>query len=427
MVKVRYTYRLRPGHTAQRYLSREWGMCRFVWNSLVAESKARHASNLVLIAGGAAPEDVSTFGYAEQDRMLTELRASTVNDEGEHWLAAGSSVAQQQTVRTFAAARTKALKDRSAKLAPRKQRGLPQFKSRHKALPTMDYTLRGFSLKDVDGSIRLRLPGKIDIPVVWSRELPSAPTSARVYQDATGHWHVSFVVELDAQPLPVPTDAAPLGIDWGVAETATTTDDDYDLPHAEHGKTAAAKLARYQRMMARRRTPKNQPTTRGYRAAKRLAAKTSAAIANRRNDDAHKWAKKIVRNHAQIAVEDFNPKFLASTTMSRKAADGRIAAAKAALIWQATKHDRDLRLVNPANTTTDCSSCGARAKHRLQLSERIYVCETCGLVMPRDKNSAAVMVNQTFGTPIAPDRPGFEPADAEGVRPIPATVREPAA
>ena len=51
-VEVRYTYRLRPGQTARRYLAREWGMCRYVWNALVAESADRYLWNQVAIANG---------------------------------------------------------------------------------------------------------------------------------------------------------------------------------------------------------------------------------------------------------------------------------------------------------------------------------------------------------------------------------------
>jgi len=82
-------------------------------------------------------------------------------------------------------------------------------------------------------------------------------------------------------------------------------------------------------------------------------------------------------------------------------------ATKYELVWQATKAGRDLRLVHPKNTTTDCSSCGARTKHRLPLGERTYTCQRCGHVRPRDKNSAIVMVA----------RAGFDPADVEGVSP----------
>jgi putative transposase len=54
------------------------------------------------------------------------------------------------------------------------------------------------------------------------------------------------------------------------------------------------------------------------------------------------------------------------------------------LIEQADKHGRHLVLVDPKHTTTDCSKCGARAKHPL-LSQRTYQCDQCGYVAARDK------------------------------------------
>jgi putative transposase len=76
-------------------------------------------------------------------------------------------------------------------------------------------------------------------------------------------------------------------------------------------------------------------------------------VAGRRRDDARKWAKKVVGNFDQIAVEGFRPKFLARSTMARKAADASMAMAKAELVHVAAKHGRELRLVNPADTTMD--------------------------------------------------------------------------
>lgn len=444
--QVRQTERIRPGAIAERYLLREWGMCRWVWNQLVAESADAHLFNRAATQMGAT--SVPTFGYAEQDKFLTRLRRTTVDPAtGERWLAAGSSVAQQQTVRDFAAARSKALKDRKDKVPVAQRRGLPRFKSRHTALPTLNYTRRGFSLRShpETGRTALALPGGVLIPVVWSRDLPSEPKSVRVSRDSLGHWYASFVVEVEHEVLPAVAGNNAVGIDWGVTETATTVVVDQatgvvdegtslDLPHAQHGKSAAAKLARYQRMMARRATPRGKPSTRGYEHAKRLAAKAHKRVARQRQDDARKWARKVVAAHDQIAVEDFKPKFLAKSTMAKKAADGAIASAKAELIWQATKAGRDLRLVHPSNTTTDCSTCDARTKHRLPLGERVYACEACGTTRPRDKNSAAVMVVRAFGrgsVTIGDDevaaRAGQRPADIEGVSPAPAAVRAPAA
>ncbi|MDQ0910993.1 hypothetical protein QFZ22_006978 [Streptomyces canus] len=130
--------------------------------------------------------------------------------------------------------------------------------------------------------------------------------------------------------------------------------------------------------------------------------------------NAPRWAKKVVLDHDAVAVEDFRPKFLARTTMARKAADAAIGATKAALIEMGRKHGRDIRLVHPAHTTMDCARCDARAKHRLPLGERTYTCTACGNVSPRDKNSARVMLV----------RAGLDPAGADGERPPGALLQE---
>ncbi|MFI0404636.1 RNA-guided endonuclease InsQ/TnpB family protein [Actinomadura sp. 3N508] len=379
---VRYTYRARLSSTAERALQAEWDRCRWVWNMCVESSKTLHQ----------AGEKIGPAGLC---KLLTGWRA-------EHgWLRAGSSVAQQQTIRDFGRARAKTIKDIADGLPMRRRAGMPRFKTKATAAPTLNYHRGGFRLKDG----QVHLAGGIVVRVVWSRDLPADPTSVRIYRDTLGHWYVSFVVP--AQVAPLPPANTMIGVDWGVKEIATTTCDAHDLPHPRHGGKAAAGLARYQRRMARRRPAKGQKTSKGYQRAKKQAARAARKVARQRQDTARKWAKSVVRDFDQIAVEDFRPKFLAKTTMARKAADAAIGTTKAALVEMGHKHGRDVRLVNPRNTTTDCAACGARTKHRLPLGERTYTCTTCGASQPRDKNSAQVMLV----------RAGFVPAGAEGVRP----------
>jgi putative transposase len=379
MGQVRFTYRVRVSAAAGRVLLAEWGRCRWVWNQCVTESRR-------------ARKERRDCGPAGLDKMLTGWRA-------EHdWLRAGSSVAQQQTIRDFGKSRAKALQDRRDKKPVRQRAGLPQFKKRDRALPTMNYTRPGFTLRDG----RLTVAGGISLRVVWSRPLPSAPSSVRVYQDALGRWHASFVVQSEAEPYP-PSDEA-IGIDWGVKDIAVTTSDAHDLPHPEYGKKSQEKLSRYQRQMARRRPRPGQKPSAGYKRARRKAARAHAKVAAQRQDTARKWAKGIVRDFGQIAVEDFRPRFLSKTTMARKAADAAIGAAKRGLLEMAAKHRRAVHLVDPAYTTMDCSACGARAKTRLLLSERTYTCAACGTVLPRDKNSAAVMLTRAGLNPVGADR-----------------------
>ncbi|WP_406426799.1 RNA-guided endonuclease InsQ/TnpB family protein [Streptomyces sp. NBC_00147] len=373
---ARWTFRLRVSSTARAALGAEWDRCRWVWNECCSKSKQTHLWN----KNRPESTDKRTCGPAQLDKMLTEARRSN------GWLGEGSSVPQQQLIRDFGKSRAKAQKDIKERLPMRQRAGMPKYKKKREALPSLNYTKRGFRLKGK----RLHLAGGIVLTVVWSRDLPADPSSVRVYQDSVGHWYCSFVVPAEVQPLP--ETGAVIGVDWGVKETATTTSDTHDLPHAEHGKKSAAKLARYQRMMCRRKPQRGHAGSKGYREAKWQTAKVHKKVARQRQDTARKWAKKVVRDHEALAVEDFRPKFLAKSTMAKKAADAAISATKQALVEMGRKHGRAVHLVHPAHTTMDCAQCGARTKHALPLSMRTYACTACGAVSSRDKNSARVML-----------------------------------
>lgn len=160
---VRYTYRLRVGSGAERLLLSEWDRCRWVWNQCVAESVAAHRRR-------------EKIGPATLDKMCTAWRA-------EHaWLRAGASIPQKQMVRTFGASRAKAIKDIAGKLPMRRRAGMPRFKRKGLAEPTLNYTRNGFRFKGET----LNLAGDIAVNVVWSRELPSVPTTTCRTPDSAG-------------------------------------------------------------------------------------------------------------------------------------------------------------------------------------------------------------------------------------------------
>ena len=215
---MRYTYRLRPGAQAQRALLAEWHRCRWLWNEAVHQQRSRRKPT-----------------RAKLGKLLTAARARNA------WLRAGWQNAQANMLNTYAVAL-----DRSFTV---KGCGKPTIKKRHKTLPSLELTRNGFAVRDG----RLRLPKGVSIPVVWSRQLPSEPTSVRVYRDPLGHWYASFVVRREVEPAP-PAEGG-IGIDWGIATPATTTDPDYDLPYAGHRRRCAAELAKAQRKMARRKRP----------------------------------------------------------------------------------------------------------------------------------------------------------------------------
>ncbi|GAA4237207.1 hypothetical protein GCM10022254_48730 [Actinomadura meridiana] len=120
---ARYTYRLRVSSTARATLMAEWARCRWLWNECVAMSRKVHAANQDAV-------EKATCGPARLDVMLTEARNAM------SWLREGASVPQQQTIRDFARARAKALKDIKARLAVRQRAGMPRIKRKRDSLPT---------------------------------------------------------------------------------------------------------------------------------------------------------------------------------------------------------------------------------------------------------------------------------------------------
>jgi putative transposase len=348
---VRYTYRLRPGAVAERALLAEWGRCRWLWNEAVHQQKSGRKPTLCKLS-----------------KPLTAARAELP------WLRDGSQVAQRQTLRTYMLAL-----DHSYTVKGRRK---PVIKWRKTALPSLEYTVRGFSAR----AGRLCLPKGVTVPVVWSRDLPSEPSSVHVYRDSLGHWYASFVITRETGP--APDAAGSIGIDWGV----TTTDPAYDLPYGGHRKRCAADLAKTQRRTARRRRQRGQAQSNGYRRARRDAAKLHKKAQRQNTHTARVWARRVVDNHQTIAVEDFKPLFLAKSTMARKAADAAIGTAKRELIERGKRAGRKVVLVPPAYTTMTCAECGTRAKERLTLAERTFRCPDCGNAADRDRNAARTIL-----------------------------------
>ena len=368
-MKKRYKYKLRTGAAAREFLHAENDACRWVWNKCVERFKERENTNQTTLM-----------------RLLTGWRKEN------EWLSAQSVVSQQQAIRDFVKARNQFFE---------KKRGAPKFKSAKKSLVSLNYTTRGFSVGK-DENKRLRLPRGIKIPVIWSRELPSVPSSVRVYQDAAGWWWASFVVEVKDKIKPRSSDNT-VGIDLGVKTPATTTDGN-NLEYSARAREAQKELSRQQRRMALHRESQDWDA---YRKAKSTSAKIQRKLRWQRKEQSRAWAQSIARENKYIACEDFKPRFLAKTHMARKAAENATTMAKQELETAAQSFGSTFVLVNPKYTTMDCSICGARAKQRLGLDIRVYECDSCKAVLDRDVNAARNMIL----------RAGFNPTDDYDIRP----------
>jgi len=260
---------------------------------------------------------------------------------------------------------------------------------------------------------RLRLPGVGDVPVRWSRDLPSAPSSVTVTMDAAGRYHASFVVDVPDQPLPlVPHE---VGIDLGLTHFAVLSDGTkVDAPRL--ARKAQAKLRTAQKELARR-----QKGSARRERARRKVARCHARVGNTRRDWLHKLSSTIVRENQAVYVEDLAVSGLARTKLARSVHDAGWSTFTAMLEYKARRHGRTFARVDRwFPSTRACSVCGAIGEAK-PLHVRSWTCP-CGAVHDRDVNAAKNIL--AAGRADSPTL--VEPVSAGTPVPHPAVKREPA-
>ena len=342
-------------------------VCRFVWNTALGRWSDlwRH--------------ERCTLGFADMCRELTDWRSRF---DG---FAAVPVTPQQQVLRDL----DKSIWAFYDKGHPGRR---PRFK-RRKSHATASWNLNGFALDDGRLSVAAA-GGRARLRVVWSRLLPSAPRSVTVYRDAAGRWWASFVVRVD--PDAVGATGQSTGVDVGLSTFATTEYADADVPCPRFARAAAKALTRSQRNLARK-----QKGSKNRVKAKTARAKVEARTANQRRDWRHKQARTLARRFDRIGVEDLRiTNMVRNRHLARAIHDAGWGEFLHVLAWQARKAGHEVVRLDPRNTTQTCSACGAKAKHRLGLADRIFACSECGLVEDRDRNAARNL------NPNRRDKPG---------------------
>ncbi|WP_245813922.1 RNA-guided endonuclease InsQ/TnpB family protein [Rhodococcus marinonascens] len=187
--------------------------------------------------------------------------------------------------------------------------GAPRCRSRKGNRQALRLTRNGFTV--TSRCVRLAKIG--DVELVWSRQLPSEPSSVSVIREADGRYFVSFVVERDEQPLPqAPTVA---GIDLGLTDLAVIARSDgtrEKVPAPRHLRAAEKRVARAQKALARKEKGSHN----------RAKARIRVAVVHRkvretRLDHHHKLARRLIHENQVVAVEDLAVAGLVRTGLAK--------------------------------------------------------------------------------------------------------------
>ncbi|WP_203756406.1 RNA-guided endonuclease InsQ/TnpB family protein, partial [Actinoplanes cyaneus] len=195
-MQLRYNFRVTPDAVQRTALAQAFGCARVVFNDgLRLRQQAREAGEKYICDGELSK------------RVITAAKIT----ESRSWLGEVSAVVLQQALADLNTAYRNFFASISGNRQGRKVAS-PRYRSRKDYRQAIRFT-KNSRFKVLDNG-RLRLPKIGDLPVRWSRVLPSDPSSVTIIKDAAGRYFASFVVQTTADEALPPVDSA-IGIDLG--------------------------------------------------------------------------------------------------------------------------------------------------------------------------------------------------------------------
>jgi putative transposase len=280
--------------------------------------------------------------------------------------------------------------------------GPPRFRSRKDHRQAARFTANARFKVLPNG--KLRLPKIGDVPVRWSRSLPSEPSSVTVIKDSAGRYFASFVIE--AEPGILPEAEAAVGLDLGLTWFAVLSDG-RKITAPRFLRRAEQKLRRRQRDLSRK-----QRGSRNRDKARVKVARAHARVGDARREFHHQLSTALIRETQAVAVEDLAVTGLARTRLAKSVYDAGWSSFVNMLEYKARLYGREFHRIGRFEPTSQtCSACGAKDGPK-PLHVRSWQCQRCGVWLDRDIN-AAVNVAKAAGLAVtacgAQIRPGAMP------------------
>lgn len=352
-MKARYQYRFYPTDQQRQSLAQLFGCVRVVWNDALALSKAAK--------------------YPGYNGLAKSLTLSKKTEE-RRWLNDVSSVPLQQSLKQLEVAYKNYFDSLKGKRIG-KRIGQPRFKKKANS-QSATFTKAAFSVRN--GEVYLAKIG--NLKPIWSRDLPSEPSSVTVIKDCANRYFLSFVVEVEFES--IDADNQSVGIDLGIKTFAVMSNG--EKAESPDYSSLDRKIRKLQRKLAHQQKDSKRPNRTRIQ-----IAKLHNQISDIRKDFLHKLSTKVVRKNQAIILEDLN---VSGMVKNRHLAR--------AISWQgwrqfrilieakSEKFDRNFRVISRWEPTSQkCSECGFKWG-KIDLSVRSILCLGCGIEHDRDENAS---------------------------------------
>lgn len=265
--------------------------------------------------------------------------------------------------------------------------GFPKFKSKNDEKASWTYTTGGFGLvKNDPKALKLPKIGRVHCFEDVIRRVGSGKVKAMTISRYAGWWYASLRVEYPDPPVHKRASRKSLrvaGVDLGVKTLAVVSDGSV-MENPKHARRAQKKLRKAQRRMSRR-----VKGSKRYARARRAFQRANARVRFARRADLEAFTSRLVKDYDVICIEDLNVEGMKQNhCLAGAVSDASFGLFRSLLEFKALTHGVEVIVADRwfASSKT-CSACGS-VKAKLDLSERVYSCEECGVALDRDLNAA---------------------------------------
>jgi putative transposase len=377
MLRIRgYKYELRVNNKERTLLAKSAGIARFTWNWGLAERLLLYKSQ----------SGVSRYTNAmNQHKELNRLKQTEFP-----WMYEVSKCVPQEALRDL----DRAYQNFFTNLKRKKRKkntsnfGLPKFKKKNKCKDS--FRLTGV-IRLFPGVKRVQLPRLGELRL---KERSKLSTSARILSAtvsrAADRWYVVLTVE-EEQPEPEPNEGPLVAMDKGLSVFAALSS---GIPIVK--PKFLLRHARKQRRLAQAYSRKQSDSNNKRKSALRLA-RFYRRVTNQRQNFLHQSSTYLAKNHSVIVTEDLHIKgLIQNKKQSKYWADLSHGTFQRFLTYKAPLFgSRLIQIDRWFPSSKLCSNC-LYYKRDLKLTDRIFRCPLCGLVLDRDQNAAFNVANYYY-------------------------------
>lgn len=284
----------------------------------------------------------------------------------------------------------------------KKECGFPKFKSYKNNYQSikMNYTNGNIGILEKEIQLtstgkfkkqncKIKIPKVKQIKIAYSRQYEGRIVSATLSRDTDNKYYISLCcVNIEQQV--IEQTGAVIGIDLGIKEFATTSDNEV-INNPKFYRKYEQRLIKAQRKLSKRKKGSNN------RNKQRLKVnKWHKKITNCRIDFLQKLSNQLICNYDIISMEDLaSGNMMKNHKLAKSIADASFFEFNRELEYKARWNYKLISRIDRFYPSSQlCSHCGTQSNQTKDLSVRTYICKECGLEIDRDYNASINILNE---------------------------------